>query len=114
MYHVLVLKATNYVRYCLALTDVAKELVPQPFSPARPSYKPSDVHEIDGRRHDTLALCDLRQRIQPLVRYHRDPKVRDYSGERVILSLSPRPRKAVEHRRFADVWQSDYSYLHTV
>src|SRR5918997_5602834 len=114
VYYVLVHEAPDDVSDRIALADVAEELVPQPLAPARPPHESRDIHEIDRRRHEALAPDDLRQRVQPFVRHHRDPEVRVYRGERVVLGLGPRPREAVKHRGLTHVGQPDYPYLHTV
>ena len=91
-----------------------EELIPQPLPCARAPHQSRDVHEVDRRGDDAFAADHPGHGTQAFVRYSGDTEVRVDGRERVILGLGPRPSKAIEYRRLADVRQTDYTHFHEV
>jgi hypothetical protein len=88
------------------IADVSKELVPEPFSLARPFDQACDVNDVDRCRDGALRMTEVRKDFKPPVRNIGGTEVGIYGAEREIGALGLPGTDAIEERGFADVGQS--------
>ena len=75
MVNICALKAANDLHNSINLADVAKELVAQPFSLARPLHEAGYVNEFDGGWNDFLRFGKRGKLFQTFVGHVHDAKI---------------------------------------
>ena len=96
------------------LTDVAEELVAEPFALGRAAHQPGDVDEGELGFDNLLRSGDLGQRIESRIGDCDLTDVRFDRAERIVGSLRRlRLRQRVEQGRFADIGQADDTAFET-
>ncbi len=111
MGHVLVIKATQHMDDGVGLTDVSQEFVSQSLTTARTLDQTRNVHDLDGRGHDTCRVHQLGQLIQALIGHGDHAHIGLDGAERKVCRLRLGIRQAVKQGRFAHVGQPHYSTL---
>ena len=111
VHHVAVLEGAHDLADGVGLADVGEELVAQPLPLGRAAHDAGDVDEGHRGREDLLAAEDLRQPREPLVGERDDAHVGVDRRERVVRREDVVLGQGVEHRRLADVRETDDSDL---
>ena len=102
-----VFEVTNNLTDSVSVADVCQELVAQALALVCTLDQASDVHKLNGCRHDTARIDNLGQLLKPCVGYVNDAHVRVDGGKRIVCGQATLAGQRGEQRRFTNVWQAN-------
>ena len=100
---VLIFVAANDVQDRVDVSQVAQELVAEPFALRRAAHQAGDIDQLKNRGDDFFGFDVPIDRRQPRIGNRDGADVRLDRAERIVLAGDARRRERVEQRAFSDV-----------
>ena len=102
-----IFEVANNLADSVGVANVCQELIAQALALVCALDQASDVHKLNGCRHDTTRIDNLGQLLEPCVGHVNNAHVRVDGGKRVICSQATLAGQRGEQRRFTNVWQAN-------
>ena len=102
-----IFEVTNNLADSVGVANVCQELVAQTLALVCTLDQASDVHKLNGCRHDTARIDNLGQLLEPCVGYVNDAHVRVDGSKRVVCGQATLAGQRGEQRGFTNVWQAN-------
>ena len=107
VYDVVIVKAANNMRDCVALTNIGQELIAQAFAFASTGNQTGNVHEFHDSGNDAGRMHNVGKLLQSVIRYFHDSDVGFDGAERIVFGGNARLGQSVENSGLADVRQAN-------
>ena len=102
-----IFEVTNNLADSVGVANVCQELVAQALTLVCALNQASDVHKLNGCRHDATGINNLCQLLKPCVGHVNDAHVRVDGGKRIVCSQTTLAGQRGEQRGFTNVWQAN-------
>ena len=97
----------NDVNDRVGFSDIAEELISQPFTLRGTFYEPRNIDELDRRGHDRLGMDEILELFEANVGDDDDPGVGLDRTEWIVLGLDSSRSECVENGALPDVREAD-------
>ena len=102
-----IFKVTNNLADSVSVADVCQELIAQALALVCALDQASDIHKLNGCRHDATRIDNLGQLLEPCVGYVNDAYVRVDGSKRIVCGQATLAGQRGEQRGFTNVWQAN-------
>ena len=102
-----IFEVTNNLTDSVSVANVCQELVSQTLAFVCALDQTSDIHKLNGCRHDSTRIDNLGQLLKPCVGHVNNAHVRVDGGKWVICGQATLAGQRGEQRGFTNVWQAN-------